>query len=56
MSLIRFVQVHHLRLGSPLRGISGGPDWLKNNVADAVRCAVRSVFEVASSSRAQFIY
>lgn len=55
MSIVRFVHVDALRLGSPVCGLSDSPDWLRKTAAAAVRTAVINTLEVAIASRCQFV-
>lgn len=55
MTVIRFVQTDHLRLGSALSGLAHCPDWLRRVSAGAVRKSVSNVVEAAIAARSHFL-
>ncbi|MFO1001726.1 MAG: hypothetical protein U0936_15425 [Planctomycetaceae bacterium] len=55
MSTIRFLHTDHLRLASPVAGLSESPDWLRKVASSAVRTAVVNVIEAAIAGRCQFL-
>ncbi|MCA9062118.1 MAG: hypothetical protein KDA96_03640 [Planctomycetaceae bacterium] len=55
MSLIRFLHVDHLRLGSPLTGLSDCPEWLARNAEHAVRKSVCNMVESAIARHCDFV-
>lgn len=55
MSVVRFLHVDALRLGSPVAGLSDSPDWLRKVATSAVRTAVTNAMEAAVASRCQFV-
>lgn len=55
MSVVRFLHVDALRLGSPIAGLSDSPDWLRKVATSAVRTAVTNAVEAAIASRCQFV-
>lgn len=55
MSTIRFLHTDHLRLASPVAGLSDSPDWLRKVASSAVRTAVVNVIEAAIAGRCQFL-
>lgn len=55
MSAIRFLHTDHLRLASPVAGLSDSPDWLRKVASSAVRSAVVNVIEAAIAARCQFL-
>jgi hypothetical protein len=55
MSTIRFLHTDHLRLASPVAGLSDSPDWLRKVASSAVRTAVVNVMEAAIAGRCQFL-
>lgn len=55
MSVIRFLHVDALRLGSPVAGLSDCPDWLRKVASSAVRTSVTNAIEAAIAGRCQFV-
>ncbi len=55
MSVIRFLHVDALRLGSPVAGLAESPEWLRKVAASAVRSAVTNVIEAAVAGRCQLV-
>jgi len=55
MPVIRFLHTDSLRLGSPVSGLSGSPDWLRKAAGSAVRTAVTNVVETAIAGRCQLL-
>lgn len=55
MSVVRFLHVDSLRLGSPVAGLSDCPDWLRKVAGSAVRTSVTNAIEAAIAGRCQFV-
>lgn len=55
MAAVRFIHADHLRLGSPIQGLSSSPAWLQELAAGAVRQAVHNLIESAVANRVDFL-
>ncbi|MFN9718383.1 MAG: hypothetical protein ACK58L_06810 [Planctomycetota bacterium] len=55
MSVVRFLHIDSLRLGSAVGGLSDCPDWLRKVAGSAVRTSVTNAIEVAIAGRCQFV-
>ena len=55
MSVMRVICTDALRLGSPLEGLAGSPEWLRRIAASAVRQSVLNLCEAAVLSECQAI-